>query len=55
MLWWNPFDTSKDSVPYPYTIPAPCSFKEEVREYAQAHGLTSVGNGRAAHQQVSRP
>jgi hypothetical protein len=54
LLWCNPWD-EKDSVPYPYTIPAPCSFEAEVREYAQAHGLTSVGNGRAAHQQVSRP
>lgn len=54
VLWANPFDES-DHVPYPYTIPAPCSFDTEMREYAEAHGLTTVGNGKAAQQQVRRP
>ena len=51
VLWENPYDEN-DTVPFPYPMPAPCAFREEVAQLGESHGLVSVCEGLAAHQQV---
>ena len=47
----NPHN-EKDIIFVPYTVPAPCSYADEVAEYASTFGLASNADGSCAIQQV---
>ena len=51
ILWENPH-APNDVVYVPYTVPAPCSFMDEIEEFSHSFGLHSSTDGKIAIQKL---